>query len=211
LISSGNAIKNHKLSLGIKLNIKPQYYIFYNFKEDISLNNFNDDKILPLNMTDENYTTSIDIYIDDSNITDVQIAIPINFALRKFNLIKNNINKFNLTGLVKKIKSNVLMRCPKSKISNDIYFCTNYDIYKFESGHSIESNVKINLEIVYDGKKQLDITQKSYNELNNDFKENNTNELINDEEFNNIYWMNNSKGDLINRLNKSQENGIVKE
>ena len=50
LISSGNAIKNHKLSLGIKLNIKPQYYIFYNFKEDILLNNFNDDKILPLNI-----------------------------------------------------------------------------------------------------------------------------------------------------------------
>ena len=211
LVSSGNAIKNHKLSLGIKLNIKPQYYIFYNFKKDISLNNFNDDKILPLNMINEDYTTSIDIYIDNSNTTDVQIAVPINFALRKFNLVKNNINKFNLTGLVKKIKSNVLMRCPKSKINNDIYFCTNYDIYKFESDQPIESDVKINLEIVYDGKNQLNIIQKSFNELNNNFIENNTNELLNDEEFNNIYWMNNNKGDLIDRLNKSQENGIVKE
>jgi hypothetical protein len=71
--------------------------------------------------------------------------------------------------------------------------------------------VKINLEIVYDGKNQLNIIQKSFNELNNNFIENNTSELINDEEFNNIYWMNNNKGDLIDRLDKSQENGIIKE
>ena len=221
LKSSGNAIKNHKLNLNTKLDIKPQYYIMYNFELPLLVNNFNDNNICPLNMIDDDYTTKVNILLNHNSNTSykyVQIAVPINFALRKFYLIKNNLEQFNLTGAIYKVKSNVSLPCPKSKIPNsstDKYYCMKYGVYMFMSNNPIASDTNICLEVVYDGKSSLDVTQETESELTQDFNNNNISELelINDEGFNNLYWLNGGGDDkdiLAKKLNKTQENGIVK-
>lgn len=221
LISSGNAIKNHKINLGVTLTVKPQYYVKYNFSSSVTLDSFNDDNIIPLNMIDDNFTTNVNIYLDHDTYTYnyVQIAVPINFALRKLYLIKKNLEKFNLTGAIYKVKENVPMPCPKSKlpILNEQYHTMLYDIYMFISDNKIEKDVNICAEIVYDGKKTLDVTLLSKDLMISQFTNGSVNKLINDEEFNNLYWINGNKyngndnSELINKLNRTQENGIIKQ
>ena len=198
----------------------------YNFELPLLVNNFNDNNICPLNMIDDDYTTKVNILLNHNSNTSykyVQIAVPINFALRKFYLIKNNLEQFNLTGAIYKVKSNVSLPCPKSKIPNsstDKYYCMKYDVYMFMSNNPIASDTNICLEVVYDGKSSLDVTQETESELTQDFNNNNINnmssELINDEEFNNLYWLDGGRGGednldiLVEKLNKTQENGIIK-
>ena len=222
LVSAGNAIKNHKINLGVTLNIKPQYYIKYNFSSSLSLDNFNDNNnIAPLNMIEDNFTTDVNIYLNHNSNKEykyIQIAVPINFSLRKLYLVKNNIEKFNLTGAVYKVKSNVPMPCPKSKSTSENYYTMKYDVYMFMSNTSISSDVNVLVEIVYDGKSDLSIERLTEEELTSQYTNNNvSNGLINDEEFNNLYWLNadryngNDNTELINKLNKTQENGIDKQ
>jgi len=223
LVSAGNAIKNHKINLGVTLNVKPQYYIKYNFEQSLSLDNFNDDKIAPLNMIEDNFTTDVNIYLNHNSNAEykyIQIAVPINFALRKLYLVKNNLEKFNLTGAIYKVKSNVSMPCPKSKLpssASEKYYTMKYDVYMFMSNSPIEKDVNICLEIVYDGKTNLNIDKLTEEELITQYTNNNVNKLINDEEFNNLYWLDadkynaNDNTELINKLNKTQENGIDKQ
>ena len=67
-------------------------------------------------------------------------------------------------------------------------------------------------KVVYDGKSSLDVTQETESELTQDFNNNNISKLINDEEFNNLYWLDGDRYDkdnLAEKLNKTQENGIV--
>lgn len=223
LISAGNAIKNHKVNLGVTLNVKPQYYIKYNFEQSLLLENFSDDKILPLNMTEDSFTTDVNIYLNHNTNEEykyIQIAVPINFALRKLYLVKNNLEKFNLTGAIYKVKSNTSLPCPKSKTpsSNEEYYYTmKYDVYIFMSNSPIEKDVNVCLEIVYDGRTNLSVEKLKWDVINTQFTNNNANKLINDEEFNSLYWINadkyngNDNADLINKLNKTQENGINKQ
>ena len=223
LVSSGNAIKNHKVNLGVTLDVKPQYYIMYNFQQSLSLDNFSDDKILPLNMTEDSFTTDVNIYLDHNTNEEykyIQIAVPINFALRKLYLVKNNLEKFNLTGAIYKVKSNTSLPCPKSKTpssSEDDYYTMKYDVYIFMSNSPIEKDVNVLAEIVYDGRTNLSVEKLKWDAINTQFTNNNANKLINDEEFNNLYWLNadkyngNDNADLINTLNKTQENGISKQ
>ena len=223
LVSAGNAIKNHKINLGVTLNVKPQYYIKYNFEQSLLLENFNDDKIAPLNMIEDNFTTDVNIYLNhNSNIEYkyIQIAVPINFALRKLYLVKNNLEKFNLTGAIYKVKANVSMPCPKSKLpssTSEKYYTMKYDVYMFMSITPISSDVNVLAEIVYDGKTSLSIEKLTEEELVSQYTNNNASRLINDEEFNNLYWLNadkyngNDNTELINKLNKTQENGIDKQ
>lgn len=223
LVSAGNAIKNHKINLGVTLNVKPQYYIKYNFEQSLSLDNFNDNKIAPLNMIEDNFTTDVNIYLNHNSNAEykyIQIAVPINFALRKLYLVKNNLEKFNLTGAIYKVKSNVSMPCPKSKLpssASEKYYTMKYDVYMFMSNSPIEKDVNICLEIVYDGKTNLNIDKLTEEELITQYTNNNVSKLINDEEFNNLYWLDadkynaNDNTELINKLNKTQENGIDKQ
>ena len=88
-----------------------------------------------------------------------------------------------------------------------------YDVYMFMSNNPIASDTNICLEVVYDGKSSLDVTQETESELTQDFNNNNISKLINDEEFNNLYWLDGDRYDkdnLAEKLNKTQENGIVK-
>jgi len=218
LISSGNAIKNHKLNLGVTLNVKPQYYIRYNFERPLLLSDFNSNKIAPLNMIDDDFTTNVNIYLDEENKTYnyIQIAVPVNFALRKLYLIKNNLEKYNLTGAIYKAKTYVPIPCPKSKLpssSEEKYYTMRYDVYMFYSNEPIESNVNVSLEIVYDGKKSLNIERLTAEQLNSAYTNGKPDDLINDEEFNNLYWLNANgynNTELIDKLQKTQENGITK-
>ena len=223
LVSSGNAIKNHKVNLGVTLDVKPQYYIMYNFQQSLSLDNFSDDKILPLNMTEDSFTTDVNIYLDHNTNEEykyIQIAVPINFALRKLYLVKNNLEKFNLTGAIYKVKSNTSLPCPKSKTpssNEEDYYTMKYDVYIFMSNSPIEKDVNVLAEIVYDGRTNLSVEKLKWDVISTQFTNNNANKLINDEEFNNLYWLNadkyngNDNADLINTLNKTQENGISKQ
>lgn len=219
LISSGNAIKPHKINLGLSLSVKPQYYIKYNFNSLLSLDNFDDNNIAPLNITDDNYTTDINIYLDHNLNMDykyVQVAVPVNFSLRKLYLVKNNLEKFNLTGAVYKVKSNVPMPCPKSKLPSteeEQYYTMKYDIYMFTSDTKISSDTNVLVEVVYDGKSDLSIERLTEDEMSLAFTNNDVNKIINDEEFNNLYWVDGNRftrDNIIVKLNNSQENGLVK-
>lgn len=223
LVSSGNAIKNHKINLGTTLNIKPQYYIKYNFEQSLLLDNFDDNKIAPLNLIENDFNTNVNIYLNrNSNIEYkyIQIAVPNSFALRKLYLVKNNLEKYNLTGAIYKVKANVSLPCPKSKVilsDKEEYYTTKYDVYMFQSVKPIEADVNICLEIVYDGKTNLNITKLSKEEIIAQYDRGDVNKLINDEDFNNLYWVNadrynaSDNSELINKLNKTQENGISKQ
>ena len=216
LISTGNAIKDHKIDLGTKLKIKPQYYIQYNFNGNVlSLQDFNDDNVKPLMMIDENNVSQIKILLNSGVYQNFNVAVPSNFSLRKFYLVKNNIHKFNLTGGVYKSKSSVIMPCPKSKQAisdNDICYCMSYDIYSFNSSKQFDDNISIELEITYNETNQIGVIQYTKANVNNNFINSaSIKEYINDEEFNMLYWINADIYDnntLINKLNQAKENGI---
>ena len=226
LISSGNAIKDHKIDLNASINVKPQYYIQYNFKSssDMNFTYFYNSNSAKLNLTDETDITEVNILLDynsTNNYNHIQIAIPSNFALRKLYLIQDNIEKFNLTGCVYKIKSNILLPCAKSKIitdnsnnANDEFYCSYHDIYIFETNQTFEANVNICLEIAYDNKNEIQqVIKKKRYELNNEFNTSNVNEFINDEDFNNLYWINGNTdiNTLKDKIANANENGINKE
>lgn len=215
LISTGNAIKDHKIDLGTTLKIKPQYYIQYNFNGSISLQDFNDDNVKQLMMIDETNISYIKISLNSGVYQNFNVAIPSNFILRKFYLVKNNIHKFNLTGGVYKSKSGVMMPCPKSKQAisdNDTCYCMSYDIYSFNSSKQFDDNISIELEIVYDEISQIGVTQYTKSNVNNNFINSpSIKEYINDEEFNMLYWIDADIYDrdtLLNRIKQAKENGI---
>ena len=174
-------------------------------------------------MIEDDFTTNVNIYLTNNSNTEykyIQIAVPINFALRKLYLVKNNLEKFNLTGAIYKVKTNVSMPCPKSKLpssDSEKYYTMKYDVYMFMSNTPISSNVNVLAEIVYDGKTNLSIEKLTEEELISQYTNNNVSRLINDEEFNNLYWLDadgyngNDNTELINKLNQTQENGIDKQ
>jgi len=219
--SSGNAIKDNVIELINHINVRPQFYLHYGFnydeeiyKHNISLNSFNDyDKTTVIL---ENIDTK---HEDDTYFTEIYIAIPSVFSVQKIYVIQNNSEKFNWTGTVK-VQKNINMISYKN-IVNTENNCIYYNVYKLTSAAGgfdqyNGNDIKIELDIMYNLKKDPQIIDGEYNisfSTYEELTEFTSNELLNDEDFNNLYWVNgnininNSFDHLTNKLNNCGKNG----
>ena len=144
-------------------------------------------------------------------------AIPSIFKLRKLYVVKNNVEKYNWTGVVE-MQDNDIQVFYRYK-ANDNKYSIKHSLYRIKSETGYINNVSVELDILYNKVKQKN--DKEYNgnvqlKLITDKNENisfNSTSIINDEDFNNIYWINanNPKNEediksLGNRLDIISEN-----
>ena len=233
IISSGNAIGDNTIDIGKSISIRPQYYMKYSnnglldassFTNNIPLNSFKDfdETIVRFEITDE-MTINKSIYI----------AIPSNFSAYKIYMVRNNTELYNWTGAVSIIR-NKKMTCVNTGTDSSNSYFIDYDIYcinaknGFSDGTSGDSyQVELNIiynyakdNIVKDGDYVYNAPVVSTNVSNSDtLLSTNNYEQINDEEFNNLYWINytNTYVDILNnvsafknRLSNTAINGAVK-
>lgn len=246
IVSSGNAIQNNKIDLDKHIDIIPQYYVRWIINKDFNGNDNEEDlgsclyysiadNNAPLNYTEESYKTEISIdvnYENNSNINKINIAIPKNFVLHKIYLVNDDLEYFNWTGAVK-VRKNIFMPCSYSERNGSSYPCYEYNIYSLDGDNSnFKTNIiKVNIEVLYKGidliyeNNQL-CTYKSTTDIKNSFVQNqwstNNVDLLNDEEFNNLYWVPGAPNRIVNngttknyyneifipRLNIVKENGL---
>lgn len=223
VLSSGNAIKDNRIDINRYIDIKPQYYAKWIIGESFNASNYNytDDNCIGLNNTDDYAITEITIDIID-NKNSVYIAIPKNFSVQKIYIIDNHTNKYNWTGAVK-IQRNTILPCSYSEMTSEgKYPCILYDIYCLESNVDLKVNTQVNVVVSYNSTASLygddiinPLIYKTQNEILNQITITHADDSINDEEFNNIYWINGNitntyeLNELKELLNKTSENGLV--
>lgn len=240
IISSGNAIGANTIDIGKTINIRPQYYAL--FSRILEPNQFN--TAFPLNSFKDFDKTTIRFDINNNGLNNdnnksIYIAIPSNFSAYKIYMVRNNIELYNWTGAVSVIK-NKKMKCYNTDTSNDNNsYYINYDIYCITASegfadNDLGDNYQVELNVIYNFVKDINVIDNDYdnnkpviitddetsnqdiNLLSNDY------EQINDEIFNNLYWINynNTYANNLNinervpvfkeRLNKVTINGAVK-
>ena len=160
----------------------------------------------------------------------IYVAIPSNFSVTKIYMVRNNSEKYNWTGAVSIIR-NRKMTCVQTNPINPYYI--NYDIYILEASNgfyketdnstwSVEFDILYNYvkdTVEYDGDyNNLPITNVNITDTIISPSENiEIMESINDEEFNDLYWINYRtlyNTDIISLKNKLDEvsiNGAVKD
>ena len=173
----------------------------------------------PLNSFVDYDETKLIINIVDPSSQYMYFAIPSVFKLRKLYVVKNNVEKYNWTGVVE-MQDNDIQVFYKYK-ANDNKYSIKHSLYriKSETGYINDNNVSIELDILYNKVKQENDKEYTDNvqlKLITDKNENisfNSTSIINDEDFNNIYWINanNPKNEediksLGNRLDIISEN-----
>lgn len=227
--SSGNAIRDNIISVIKNIDVRPQFYLHYGYT--CNTIDFGDGYIgaKPLNSFKDYDETKV--ILDNLFITEntqyIYIAVPSLFKVQKVYVIKDNIEKYNWTGAIE-IRNNANLQAYYQLNANLKKYLLNYSIYRIYSVESFLPNIKIELDIIYNQVKfNLDTDyyrQGSINltPINDDTEvlfnfENDNNELINDEEFNNIYWINGGRPNseesinkLYNRLNTISINGVKK-
>lgn len=218
ILSRKGIIHNHKIDLNMSLDIMPQYYFRWSVNNDFNtINCFNTTiNCASLNHFKDYDTTNItiDINYEDTSLNHiykVYIAIPDKFVLHKIYLVDNNLQKYNWTGAVK-IKYGVNMPCAYVNENNDnTWPCCTYNIYCLDGYlNNFKDNInKLNLEIIYNKINNYENTTLCVNKSNADIRNDlesysNTgwsDDILNDEEFNNLYWISNnhqlSKLDII--------------
>lgn len=206
IISSGNAITENIINLNKKVNIRPQYYVKYS--DNGILDDIYFDKYKPLNSFEDYDRTTIIFDINrNSNLNGmIYVAVPSNFSVSKIFVLNNHCEKYNWTGAVGIIRRRK-MKCVYTDESNPYYI--NYDIYCLKATKGFHENSSIELEIIYNYTKDNETIDGEYNNIptqnvNNSDKILNTinNDTINDEEFNNLYWINYSSSPLDKNVNK---------
>lgn len=192
LVSSGNAIKSNYIRINTSINIRPQFYMHYGYE-------YNEQQLCkyskPLNSFKDFDTTylSLDLFdITDANKR-IFISIPSCFILRKLYIINVDNEKFNLTGSLVMHKNEELPVEYNSEVYKNKYL--KYDIYKLETFSSFDRNIKLEIEVIYNNKKDISSIDNDY-QINlttkNAFRtisfDTSQNQVI-DEEFNNMYWI----------------------
>ena len=216
IVSAGNAIQNNKIDLNKHIDIMPQYYMRWLVNDDFNNNSCYNTSInnIPLNHFKEYDKTeiTIDIKIENSQelINKINIAIPKNFVLHKIYLVDNELQEFNWTGAIK-IKNNIYMPCAYSEPLNNEYPCYEYNIYCLDGNtKNFKKEIsRVKIIIIYKGSdlsygnNELCINTPISTIDNNLRTITWSNDILNDEEFNNLYWVSD-----ISRLNIVKENGL---
>jgi uncharacterized protein YrrD len=228
IISSGNAIKDNVIELNKSINLKPQYYGRYS--SSINGSNYYDtiNNCFALNSFKENDTTNIifDIPTVNGSLTKtIYIEIPNNFSITKLYLLSNdNSAKYNISGVLKVYKNknricqyaNTYIKHNSETGEDENYVSTiAHDIYCLTLDNAEFNNVnKININVIYNNTDN-NVNETNVNELNNDLGY--SWDIINDEEFNLLYWINGhidseeyNINDLKSMIEHKAKNGIIK-
>ena len=230
--SAGNIIKSNKIELNNSLSIRPQYYMKWvatSILHDLN----NDTNTAPLNSFKDYDTTEVIIDFNSLGNTfnnKLYIEIPINFRIQKVYIIENNLNRYNITGAVVKSNSEYLLQCPfSSNNSNSTKYCIYYNIYYIEATNGFKPNTKLCVDVVYNYRKDeydADYSNNSVVEKPSNYQENTSFTfdnvtVINDEDFNNLYWLRlngstpqpltvENTEELKTKLEYFNENGVIK-
>ena len=222
ILSSGNAIKENIIEIVKHINVRPQFYMHYhNICNTISFNDGNCES-KPLNSFVDYDETKLIINIGDTSSQYMYFAIPSAFKLRKLYVVKNNIEKYNWTGVVE-VQDNVDIQVFYKYKATDDNYSIKHSLYRIKSETGYIDNVSVELDVLYNKVKQendkeyTDDTQlKLITDKNENVSFNNTS-IMNDEDFNNIYWINannpenaNELESLGKRLDRISENGTNK-
>ncbi len=230
IISSGNAIGANTIDIGKTISIRPQYYAKCSETGELSQEKFT--KSFALNSFKDYDETVIRFDINDQmNINkSIYVAIPSNFSAYKIYMVRNNLELFNWTGAVSVIR-NKKMPCINTDAENPYYI--DYDIYCISALNGFSDNdgsgdlYQIEFNIIYNYAKDLNSIDGEYinNEPTKIVTTSETSlstieyEQINDEIFNNLYWINynNTYANTLNnvktftsRLYNTSINGAVK-
>ena len=176
----------------------------------------------PLNSFVDYDETKLIINIGDTSSQYMYFAIPSIFKLRKLYVVKNNVEKYNWTGVVEMQDNIDIQVFYKYKATDDNY-SIKHSLYRIKSETGYIDNVSVELDVLYNKVKQendKEYTDAAQLKLITDKNENvsfNNTSIMNDEDFNNIYWVNanNPKNEediksLGNRLDIISENGTNK-
>ena len=223
ILSSGNAIKENIIEIVKHINVRPQFYMHYhNICNTISFNDGNCES-KPLNSFVDYDETKLIINVVDTSSPYMYFAIPSIFKLRKLYVVKNNVEKYNWTGVVE-MQDNIDIQVFYKYKTNNNKYSIKHSLYriKSETGYINDNNVLVELDILYNKVKQendkeyTDVQLKLITDINENISFNSTS-IMNDEDFNNIYWINanNPKNEediksLGNRLDIISENGTNK-
>ena len=219
--SSGNAIKENIIEIIKHINVRPQFYMHYNnVCNTISFNDGNCES-KPLNSFVDYDETKLIINIVDTSSPYMYFAIPSIFKLRKLYVVKNNVEKYNWTGVVE-MQDNDIQVFYEYKTNNNKY-SIKHSLYRIKSETGYIDNVSVELDVLYNKVKQendKEYTNDTQLKLITDKNENvsfNNTSIMNDEDFNNIYWINannpenaNELESLGKRLDRISENGTNK-
>ena len=239
IISSGNAITDNVIDVGKTISIRPQYYVKYS-ENGLLIDNQNPNNDLftqhiPLNSFNNYDETNIRFEVNNlmNNNGKICVAVPSNFSVNKIYMVRNNEELYNWTGAVSIIR-NRQMTCVDTD-PNDKYYI-DYDIYCITAKNGFYENesydsYQLEMNIIY---KYVKMVNPRTNDIDFDYDENkptnipDTNKLslsinnvdtLNDEEFNNLYWINykntymeltNNVSVFKNRLENTTINGAVK-
>jgi len=226
ITSAGNSIVENTIDVKANVNIRPQYYAKYSDTGILNKESFNSYKALN---SFEDYDTTIvkfDINRNMNSNKHIYLAVPSNFTVNKIYIIKNNNERFNWTGAVN-IMKNRNMTCVGTDENNPYYI--SYDIYELYASKGFFENNTISLyqvefNISYNYiKDNTGFYDRDYNNIPTRNVTYESTELrssevftINDEEFNDIYWINytngiNSDVDLLRqKLVEVSSNGAIK-
>ena len=222
ILSSGNAIKENIIDIVKHINVRPQFYMHYhNICNTISFNDGNCES-KPLNSFVDYDETKLIINIGDTSSQYMYFAIPSAFKLRKLYVVKNNIEKYNWTGVVE-VQDNIDIQVFYKYKATDDSYSIKHSLYRIKSETGYIDNVSVELDVLYNKVKQendkeyTDTVQlKLITDKNENVSFNNTS-IMNDEDFNNIYWINannpeneNELKSLEKRLDRISENGTNK-
>lgn len=222
ILSSGNAIKENIIEIVKHINVRPQFYMHYhNICNTISFNDGNCES-KPLNSFVDYDETKLIINIGDTSSQYMYFAIPSAFKLRKLYVVKNNVEKYNWTGVVE-VQDNVDMQVFYKYKATDGNYSIKHSLYRIKSETGYIDNVSVELDVLYNKVKQendKEYTDTAQLKLITDKNENvsfNNTSIMNDEDFNNIYWINannpeneNELASLGKRLDRISENGTKK-
>lgn len=197
--SEGNKIRDNKIEVSNAIIVRPQFYMHwsseYNY-ESFANNN------APLNsFKDYDETVVIIDNLITENTKEAYFAIPQLFTIQKIFIIKDNIEKYNWTGVTEIINSIKLRSHTNVTTTSEINKVLDYNIYRIYSENKfIQNNLKIELHVVYNYVKQkndadygnIDLIDETIDIKNTIDAHNieNTSILVNDEEFNSLYWVN---------------------
>ena len=222
ITSIGNAIVDNILNLHKIVNVRPQYYLKYS--ENGILDDSDFTGYLPLNSFNDYDKTTLTFNITSNmNQKYIYFALPNNFSINKIYLLRNHSEKYNWTGAVNIIR-NKKMKC----VGNESYYIS-YDVYILYAENGFLDNSSIELCINYNYVKDnihIDNEYTIYNKPRKleDFDQTDTflnmndvdtlYDTLNDEDFNDLYWINyktnynENYNELTNKLNNVSINCV---
>lgn len=186
--STSNIVLQNKIEIIKNVNVIPTHILYYStvLSYESLENNY-----LHITTNEVNKIDTINISLSSNNIVkSFYIAIPNIYTLDKLYVFDNNGRRYNWTGAVT-VKYNVNMLAYNNLTVAQNKYYSKYNIYKIYAESGINSNrINIELSLINESYDVIQITNDNINRNELVFDYNN---VLNDEEFNTLYWINGDK------------------